>query len=79
LQQRCFENWTFFKPIFYNLKFALIHIEEVSLNMYQVTVDKEKCDGCEDEKSDPSGGGECDFCESCTGVCPTDAITITEL
>jgi ferredoxin len=61
--------------------------------MYQVTVDNEKCDGCEecvnicpnevfvlvDEKSDPSGGGECDFCESCTGVCPTDAITITEL
>lgn len=61
--------------------------------MYQVTIDKEKCDGCEecvnicpnevlelvDEKCDPSGGGECDFCESCTGVCPTDAITITEL
>jgi NAD-dependent dihydropyrimidine dehydrogenase PreA subunit len=61
--------------------------------MFQVTVDKDKCEGCEecvnvcpnevlamvDGKADPSGGGECENCESCVGVCPSGAITITEM
>ena len=60
--------------------------------MYMVTVDAEKCDGCEecvgicpnecfemvDEKSSVIGA-ECEFCESCLGVCPSEAITITEM
>jgi len=60
--------------------------------MYMVTVDSEKCDGCEecvgicpnevfemvDEKSSVTGA-ECEFCESCLGVCPSGAITIAEM
>jgi formate hydrogenlyase subunit 6/NADH:ubiquinone oxidoreductase subunit I len=30
-------------------------------------------------KCDATGGGECEFCESCTGVCPSEAIVITEM
>jgi len=61
--------------------------------MYMVTVDNDKCTGCEecvsicpnevfqmtDEKSDPYQGAECVFCESCLGVCPSEAITINEM
>ncbi|MEJ2183581.1 MAG: 4Fe-4S binding protein [Nitrospirota bacterium] len=61
--------------------------------MYMVTVDAEKCEGCEEcvsicpnevfqmaeGKSDPSQSGECVFCESCLGVCPSEAITINEM
>jgi ferredoxin len=60
--------------------------------MYMVTVDVEKCEGCEEcanicpnevfkmnnGKSEP-GNGECEFCESCLGVCPSGAITIKEM
>jgi len=62
------------------------------MNMYQVTVDVEKCDGCEEcanicpnecfEMSDGKSsvtGNECEFCESCLGVCPSGAITINEM
>ncbi len=61
--------------------------------MYIVTVDADKCEGCEecvnicpqgvfemaDGKSNPVNSSECVYCESCLGVCPTDAITITEM
>lgn len=61
--------------------------------MYSVTVEMDKCEGCEEcvsicpndvfqmaeGKSEPSGGGECEYCESCLGVCPSEAITITEI
>jgi ferredoxin len=61
--------------------------------MFMVTVDAEKCEGCEEcvdicpnevfqmagEKSDPGAGGECENCESCLGVCPSEAITIAEM
>jgi NAD-dependent dihydropyrimidine dehydrogenase PreA subunit len=61
--------------------------------MYLVTVDNDKCTGCEecvgicpnevfqmnDGKSDPYQGAECVFCESCLGVCPGEAITINEM
>jgi len=32
-----------------------------------------------DGKSDPYQTAECVFCESCLGVCPTNAITIKEM
>jgi ferredoxin len=32
-----------------------------------------------DGKSSPDAGGECENCESCLGVCPSDVITITEM
>jgi Fe-S-cluster-containing hydrogenase component 2 len=61
--------------------------------MYMVSVDAEKCTGCEEcanicpneifsmdaEKSIPDEGIECDFCESCLDVCEGDAIAITEV
>ena len=64
------------------------------MSLYIVTVDAEKCEGCEEcvsicpqevfemngnGKTDPVNSSECVFCESCLGVCPTDAITITEM
>jgi len=60
---------------------------------YQVVVDPEKCEGCEecievcpvdvyemqDEKSVPVNAEECLGCESCIEVCEHEAITITEV
>ena len=60
---------------------------------YEVVVDKEKCEGCEecievcpvdvyemvDGKSEPVNAEECLGCESCVEVCETEAITITEV
>jgi formate hydrogenlyase subunit 6/NADH:ubiquinone oxidoreductase subunit I len=68
-------------------------IQEVVESMYIVTVEVEKCDGCEEcvnicpndvfqmeaEKSDPHQTGECVYCESCLGVCPSEAIVISEM
>ncbi len=61
--------------------------------MYFVSVDNDKCTGCEecvnicpqgvfemaDDKSNPANSSECVYCESCLGVCPSEAITITEM
>ncbi|CAK8714751.1 hypothetical protein GCAAIG_04115 [Candidatus Electronema halotolerans] len=60
--------------------------------MWEVTVDKEKCTGCEecvnncpagvlelvDGKSEPVNIDECLGCETCVEVCPEDAITVAE-
>ncbi len=60
---------------------------------YQVEVDNEKCEGCEecievcpvdvyemvDDKSVPVNAEECLGCESCIEVCDQEAITITEI
>ena len=59
---------------------------------FNVTVDQDKCEGCEecvdvcpvevfemeDEKAVPVNADECLGCESCIEVCETDAITIEE-
>ena len=59
---------------------------------YEVIVDKEKCEGCEecvevcpvdvyemqDGKSNSTNPDECLGCESCVEVCPVSAITINE-
>jgi NAD-dependent dihydropyrimidine dehydrogenase PreA subunit len=61
--------------------------------MYQVTVDKDKCDGkgecvdtcpasvfeIKDGKSEPVNMDECLGCESCIEVCPNAAITVKEV
>lgn len=61
--------------------------------MYEVIVDAEKCDGCEEcvnicpsevfqineEKSDPYQASECAFCLSCIEACPNSAVTVTEV
>ena len=60
---------------------------------YQVEVDKDKCEGCEecievcpvdvyemvDGKSEPVNAEECLGCESCIEVCESEAITVTEV
>ena len=60
---------------------------------FNVTVNEEKCVGCEecvdvcpvevfemvDEKSKPVDVDECLGCESCVEVCEEDAITVEEL
>jgi NAD-dependent dihydropyrimidine dehydrogenase PreA subunit len=60
---------------------------------YEVVVDKEKCEGCEecvevcpvdvfemeDGKSVPVNAEECLGCESCVEVCDEEAITVTEV
>jgi NAD-dependent dihydropyrimidine dehydrogenase PreA subunit len=59
---------------------------------FKVTVDREKCNGCEEclevctvgmfrminGKASPLAGGECLGCESCVGVCDETAITVTD-
>ncbi len=61
--------------------------------MWEVTVDKDKCDGDEecvdvcpvdvfemvDGKADPVNAEECLGCESCVEVCEFDAITVEEV
>ncbi len=61
--------------------------------MYEVTIDKEKCDGkgecadtcpagvleIKDGKSEVVNMDECLGCESCVEVCPTGAITVKEV
>ncbi|MFP3869520.1 MAG: ferredoxin [Syntrophobacteria bacterium] len=61
--------------------------------MWKVTVDKEKCTGCEecveicpnevlemvDGKSEPVNEEECEGCESCVEVCESGAITVEEI
>ena len=60
--------------------------------MYQLTIDKEKCNGCgecvdicptevlemKDEKSEVANIDERLGCESCVETCPESAITLTE-
>jgi NAD-dependent dihydropyrimidine dehydrogenase PreA subunit len=59
---------------------------------YKVTVDREKCNGCEEclevctvgmfrmisDKASPLADRECMGCESCAGVCDENAITVTD-
>jgi NAD-dependent dihydropyrimidine dehydrogenase PreA subunit len=59
--------------------------------MYEITIDKEKCNGCGecvdicpaevlemvDEKSSVAAIEECLGCESCVETCPESAITLS--
>ncbi len=59
--------------------------------MYEITIDKEKCNGCgecvdicpaevlemKDEKSEVTAIEECLGCESCVETCPEEAITLS--
>jgi Fe-S-cluster-containing hydrogenase component 2 len=59
---------------------------------FKVTVDREKCNGCEEcleactvgmfrmrnDKASPLADKECIGCESCVGVCDENAITVTD-
>jgi NAD-dependent dihydropyrimidine dehydrogenase PreA subunit len=61
--------------------------------MWEVTVDKVKCDGDEecvdvcpvdvfemvDGKAEPVNADECLGCESCVEVCEAEAITVEEI
>ena len=60
---------------------------------FTVTVDEEKCEGCEEcvdvcpvevfemenDKSTPANADECLGCESCVEVCEPGAITVEEI
>jgi NAD-dependent dihydropyrimidine dehydrogenase PreA subunit len=60
---------------------------------YRVTVDQEKCNGCEEcvetctvqvfemrnGRSLPINGKDCVGCEGCVGICEEKAIKVTEL
>jgi NAD-dependent dihydropyrimidine dehydrogenase PreA subunit len=61
--------------------------------MYLVTVNAEKCEGCEecvnncpvsvfemkDGKADPVHADLCEGCETCVSVCSTGAVTLSEM
>jgi NAD-dependent dihydropyrimidine dehydrogenase PreA subunit len=71
----------------------IILTQEEKLMAYEVVVDKDKCEGCEecvevcpvdvyemvDDKSEPVNAEECLGCESCVEVCESEAITVTEV
>jgi NAD-dependent dihydropyrimidine dehydrogenase PreA subunit len=66
--------------------------QEGEEKMWEVTVDKDKCTGCEecvnncpagvlelvDGKSEPVNIDDCLGCETCVEVCPEDAITVAD-
>jgi NAD-dependent dihydropyrimidine dehydrogenase PreA subunit len=72
---------------------SLIGLKQGDQQMWEVTVDKEKCTGDEecvevcpvdvfemvDGKADPVNADECLGCESCVEVCETEAITVEEV
>ena len=72
--------------------FKLTYEEDYQMG-YEVIVDKDKCEGCEecvevcpvdvfemeDGKSVPVNAEECLGCESCVEVCDEEAITVTEV
>ena len=61
--------------------------------MYLVSVDQEKCEGCEEcvnncpvsvfemvgGKASPVRAGDCEGCETCVSVCSTGAVTLSEM
>jgi NAD-dependent dihydropyrimidine dehydrogenase PreA subunit len=61
--------------------------------MYLVTVNTDKCEGCEecvnncpvgvfqmkDGKADPFQADLCEGCETCVSVCSTGAVTLSEM
>ncbi len=61
--------------------------------MYLVTVNTDKCEGCEecvnncpvgvfqmkDGKADPYQADLCEGCETCVSVCSTGAVTLSEM
>lgn len=62
------------------------------MGVYIITVDKDKCEGCEecvnncpvavfqmkDGKADPYQAEACEGCETCISVCPSGALTLKE-
>jgi NAD-dependent dihydropyrimidine dehydrogenase PreA subunit len=74
-------------------EFLLFPYRRVEKMGYEVVVDTDKCEGCEecvevcpvdvyemqDGKSVPVNAEECLGCESCVEVCDQEAITITEV
>ena len=62
------------------------------MGVYIVTVDGDKCEGCEecvnncpvgvfqmnDSKADPYQAESCEGCETCVSVCPSGAVTLKE-
>ncbi len=61
--------------------------------MYLVSVNTEKCEGCEecvnncpvsvfdivDGKATPAHAGDCEGCETCVSVCSSGAVTLSEM
>lgn len=71
----------------------LVHKLKEEDTMWMITIDAEKCEGCEecvsncpvtvfemkDGKAEPFQVDLCEGCETCTSVCPTEAVTLTEM